>query len=241
MRYSSTGSSPIVPLIASSFGAAIAVSGNTVHVVWKDNTSGNFDVFYRRSLDVGSTFQSIINLSSKFGSTGDIAFNPGLAAFGNDVHVVWVDDTPGNLDILYRRSTDGGSPFQSMINLSTNTGASSDPEIALSGSFVHVVWLDNTDNVPNGPDILYRRSIDSGISFSNIILNPSGKNLFTFSDVPAIAAKDDNVYVVWGDEISGNHEIVYRKSTDNGLAFDATSSNLSNNAGVSHTPAIAIS
>lgn len=34
--------------------------------------------------------------------------------------VVWHDDTPGNFEILYTRSTDGGSTFSDIIkNLST--------------------------------------------------------------------------------------------------------------------------
>ncbi|MGB7663616.1 MAG: hypothetical protein WBL67_12855 [Nitrososphaeraceae archaeon] len=50
-----------------------------------------------------------------------------------------------------------------------------------------------------------------------------------------------NVYVVWGDDISGNWEILYRKSTDSGVKFDPTTSNLSTNTGTSDAPAIAVS
>ena len=42
---------------------SIAVSGN-VYVVWKDNTPGNDEVFYRRSTDGGATFGSTVNLSN---------------------------------------------------------------------------------------------------------------------------------------------------------------------------------
>ena len=39
-------------------------------------------------------------------------------------NVVWVDNTPGNYDIFYRRSTNSGASFGSTANLS-NSGASS--------------------------------------------------------------------------------------------------------------------
>ena len=32
-----------------------------------------------------------------------------IAVSGNNVYVVWVDNTLGNLDIFYKRRTDGGS------------------------------------------------------------------------------------------------------------------------------------
>ena len=50
---------------------------------------------------------------------------PAIAVSGNNVHVVWDDNTPGNSDILYRRSIDGGSTFPNVIkNLSNNAGIS---------------------------------------------------------------------------------------------------------------------
>ena len=46
------------------------------------------------------------------------------------MHVVWLDTTPGTADILYRRSTDGGTSFAAQIkNLSSNTGFSSQSAI----------------------------------------------------------------------------------------------------------------
>ena len=94
--------------IGQSARPSIAASGNNVHVVWDDNTPGNSDILYRRSLDNGITFPNIIkNLSGNAGAS----INPAIAVSGNNVHVVWHDNTPGNFDILYRRSLDGGDTF----------------------------------------------------------------------------------------------------------------------------------
>ena len=49
---------------------------------------------------------------------------PSIGVSGNNVYVVWRDNTPGNFDILYRRSTDGGSSFSSTANLRNNDGDS---------------------------------------------------------------------------------------------------------------------
>ena len=42
----------------SSVEPAIAVSGNRVFVVWDDNTQGDEEIFYRRSVDGGVSFGS---------------------------------------------------------------------------------------------------------------------------------------------------------------------------------------
>ena len=86
----------------SSFSATIAVSGNNVHVVWSDGTSGNSEILYRRSTDSGATFGPIINLSNN----AEVSTNPAIAVSGNDVHVVWNDaPTFGNFDVFYKRRT----------------------------------------------------------------------------------------------------------------------------------------
>lgn len=63
----------------------------------------------------------MINLSDN----PNISHNPAIAVFGNNVYVVWHDETPGTFDILYKRSTDGGASFvEPTQNLSNNVGGS---------------------------------------------------------------------------------------------------------------------
>ena len=45
---------------------------------------------------------------------------PQLAPNGNNVYVVWTDDTSGNTDINFRKSSDYGNNFNGPINLSRN-------------------------------------------------------------------------------------------------------------------------
>jgi hypothetical protein len=229
--------------VGSSLTPSIAVLGNSVHVAWEDNTPGNPDILYRRSTNGGSTFPNIItNLSdSALGS-----FSPAIAAEGDNVHVVWTDTTPAPTgDILYRRSTDGGASFTEPIkNLSSNAGSSAAPAIAAIGNNVHVVWQDSTPP-PMDRDILYRKSTNGGSTFPNIITNVSDNS--GDSQLPAIAAIGVNIYVVWRDNtglVAGDFDIFYRPSTDSGVTFDPTVTNVSANAGASAViavPSIAVS
>ena len=151
--------------------------------------------------------------------------------------MVWSDQTTGSGDIYFNRSTDGGATFSDTpINLSNNSGRSVDPKIAISGNNVYVIWRDNV--APESFDILFKRSTDNGATFSDTPINLS--NNPGSSDSPQIAVSGNNVYVVWADGATGNGDIYFRRSTDDGATFFGDSgTNLSHNIGASSEPKIA--
>jgi ethanolamine utilization microcompartment shell protein EutL len=208
-----------------SFRPAIAASGNNVYVVWNDITTGNAEILYKRSTDGGATFGSTINLSN---DPRDSVL-PAIAALGNVVHVVW-EAVSG---VVYTRSTDGGATFGSTINLG-NIGGS--PDISASGNNVYVMWVGSSFG--NG-EIFYRRSTDGGATFGSTINLSNNAGL---SVNPAVAVFESNVYLAWQDQdsISGDNEILYRKSIDGGSNFGNTV-NLSNKQGNQGQPDIAAS
>jgi hypothetical protein len=200
-------------------------AGNLVHVLWEDDTPGNSDILYRRD---GADFDpTTINLGNNAGFSG----SPAAVVSSNNVHVGWHDNTSGNLEVLYRRSTDGGATFGPTINLSMNPLASSGPTVAVTGSSVYVLWVDNTTGIN---DILYRMSTNGGTSFVESAKNLSsdGRN----SVNPAIGAAGNNVHVTWQDNFS---EILYRKSINEGNTFPNIIKNSSSNTGSSFNPSIA--
>jgi hypothetical protein len=202
----------------------VAVSGSTVYVVWVDNTLPHTEIFFKKSTNGGSTFGSTINLSN---SPGD-SFDPQIAISGSTVYVVWDDNTPGASDILIKRSINSGSTFGSTFNLSNNVGNSFNPQIAVSGSTVYIVWEDGT---PGNTDIFFRKSNTGTINLSNNVGN---------SFNPQIAVSGSTVYVVWDDYTPGNRDIFFRKSNTGGSTFGNTI-NLSTNIGGSSVPQIAVS
>src|SRR5918992_100225 len=49
----------------------ITAFGSNVYVVWRDNSSGSDDIYFSSSLDNGTTFNDIENLSNTNGSSTD--------------------------------------------------------------------------------------------------------------------------------------------------------------------------
>ncbi len=138
---------------------------------------------YRRSTNGGASFGSTLNLSNNSGNSGV----PAVAASGNKVYVVWEDNTPGNFDILYKRSTNSGANFGGTLNLSNTSAYSLHPAIAASGTNVYVVWYDTTQVNYN---ILYRRSTNDGANFGGTV-NVSISNTAHTAMYPAIAASNN--------------------------------------------------
>jgi hypothetical protein len=203
-------------------------SNNHVHVVWEDNTSSNFEIYYKKSTDGGVTWITKRMTYNPYNS-----FDPIIAVSSNNhVHVVWSDSTPGNSEIFNKKSTDGGAVWTTK-RLTFNSEGSFHPAIALdSNNYVHVVWQDHT---PGIAEIYYKKSTDGGAAWTTKRLTYNAG----FSGIPAIAIdSNDNLHVVWYDSTPFNSEIFYKKSTDGGVNW--ITKRLTYNSGGSYTPTIAI-
>jgi hypothetical protein len=159
-----------------------------------------------------------------------------IAASGSNVYVSWWDNrTAGNNEIFLARSTDNGQTFGKAVNLSNSTGGSADNQITAKDNDVHVVWWDNkTGNW----DVYSRTSTDGGETFSKaVMLHSIGNSTFRLSapqpnTIPVdtvLAASGNNEYVVWWDNKTGNWEVLFARSTDNGATFVDTI-NISNSS-----------
>ncbi|CAN5611438.1 hypothetical protein BH18THE1_BH18THE1_17140 [soil metagenome] len=177
----------------------IAAQDGNVYVVWQDNTTGNYDIFFRRSLANGAKFNDH-NLSKNNGTSQ----LPQIAAQGNNVYVVWQDNTTGNYDILFKRSSNNGNGFKS-VNLENTNGTSVFPQITLDGNNVYVVWQDNT---PGNDDIFLQRTLSNGTKFGDRnISNNNGT-----SERPQISISNGEIYVTWRDNDRGLYDVFFRHS-----------------------------
>ncbi|HKU49942.1 MAG TPA: sialidase family protein, partial [Nitrososphaera sp.] len=151
---------------AHSSGPQIAVAGSKVFVAWIDQSDGPRDLIFRRSTDNGGSWKSPINLSNNNPHLCPFcgADDPDFAVSGSNVYLVWFHQESGPLEIFLRRSTDSGATWKSLVNLSKNTGDSLNPQVAVFGSNVFVVWNDVT---PGNLEILLKRSNDGGATWKS--------------------------------------------------------------------------
>ena len=101
-----------------------------MYVIWHDDVLGNGQILYRKSTNAGSIFGSTINISNNPEEWW--SWISSIAAIGNNVYIVWGTDTQGNAEIFFRISRNGGSTFESAINISNDETISADPSISVS-------------------------------------------------------------------------------------------------------------
>jgi len=210
---------------------AIAIdSTDNIHVVWQDDSSGNSEIYYKRSKDGGATWSAIQNLSSTLGGS----MCPAVAiGSGDNVHIVWQDSTPGDWEIHYKRSTDGGTTWGGARRLTWTDGESLNPAIA-SGDNVHIVW---EDEAPGNYEIYYKRSTDGGTTWGEA-KRLTWTSAGSFAPATAMGTSGQ-VHVAWSDDATGNDEIYYRRSTDGGATWNGAR-RLTWTTGGSFAPAIAV-
>jgi len=211
----------------------IATSGDTVHIVWRDDRSGSDRIYYKRSQDAGTSWGTDIQLTN----TSAGSESPSVAVSGSIVHVVWQDFRGGtNYKIYYKRSTDAGTNWGTDIQLTFTSTFSLNPSVSVSGQVAHVVWQDRRDG-PNY-EIYYKRSTDGGISWgSDIRLT----NDIAYSWYPCISVLGQVVHIVWYDARDGpNFEIYYKRSTDGGISW-GNDTRLTNDPNGSALPNLSLS
>ncbi|MCK9400047.1 MAG: exo-alpha-sialidase [Bacteroidales bacterium] len=214
---------------------AIAVCGDTIHVVWNDECNSHPEVYYKRSLDGGLTWESDVRLTNQ----ADIVMYPSVAASRSIVQVAWMVGTnvgpPWYIELFYIRSPDGGSSWGKITQMTYNFGETYMPCMAVSDSVTHLVY---DDYHFNWGEIMYKRSTDMGLTWESdvrLTVDPA------WSVTPSVCAVDSIVHVAWRDERDNDKlEIYYKRSTDWGITW-GEDTRLSFDSLVSTRPSIAAS
>lgn len=217
---------------------------NNVYVVWNDGGKsqeldvsgekrivdvlfGDMEIYFARSDDFGNTFE-IKNISNTDGDS----VNPRLRIDGNNVFVVWAQDTSSSSEIYFSKSENYGLNFTAPINISNSLKNSYDSGIALQESNVYVIWKESYENQT---DILFSKSTDYGSTFDSPINLSMDKGDSLITRDTQIRAVGDNVFVVFSAEINKNREAYITISRDKGKTFEEPV-NISNNPGKSQLP-----
>jgi hypothetical protein len=131
---------------------AIAVDGSNIYVVWSDDTKGNYEIYFRKSVDGGITWTKKKRLTNNAGGS----WCPAIAVDGPNIYVVWEDTTKGNYEIYFKKSVDGGITWTKNKRLTNNEGVSGLPAIAVDGPNIYVVWEDYT---PGNYEIYFKAGV----------------------------------------------------------------------------------
>jgi hypothetical protein len=170
---------------ASSHPAIAAGASGSLHLLWDDNSPGNFEIYYKKSVNGGVTWST----NQRLTWTGGYSELPAVALDSSgQIHLTWQDNTPGNYEIYHKGSTDGGASWTASQRLIWTAGNSSGPALAADASGrLHVTWCDLT---PGNKEIYYRKG--TTVSLTPITSYSSYDNTVCYSS--AIPEYANTVY-----------------------------------------------
>jgi hypothetical protein len=192
----------------------ISSYGNYVYIVWNNENKENGGLFFVRSSNQGDNFEKAIKI--EYSDSGESQ----IAVSENKVLVVWGGLDSKNIhNIYFVKSNDNGSTFTGSKTISEKiTGSNNTSDYNQLTKIIknplnvevnnynlsYIVWQDTISQ--QNQDILLTLSNQTDNDYTKI-LNLS--NNIGVSECPSIAISGNNVYVLWEDFISGNHEIFF--------------------------------
>jgi hypothetical protein len=237
--------------LKNSFNQEISVFDDNVYVVWQESEKNNIDkniggnIILSRSIDSGSTFNSMLLVNSTINSF------PKIDSYGNNVYVVWNNENNNNSGVFLVKSSDKGINFDSVVklNVDDNFGES---QISVTRNEILISWggllakqIDNIHYViskDNGNTFTHSNSISKGIigfndaskhtQLDDVVKNPVNIEVASYNNMS---------FIVWQNSLPKQNEDILLLSLNEGQKNLASLLNLSSNPSVSECPSITIS
>jgi hypothetical protein len=204
----------------------ISSSSDNIYIVWQESVGSygttNYDIFFKKSNDNGNNFDSPINLSDNAG----FSEHPQITSVGNHIYVVWVDDSSGEREIMFSKSSDSGKTFSNSTVVSRNSISPYHVELAAEGQNVYIVW--NSFGMEMRNIILLSKSNDLGKTFGELTEIGVG-DMETY---PKIAASADEYFITWDRRDNKNTEILLIKGHKDFKKHNVTQLSKLNNEGI---------
>jgi hypothetical protein len=185
--------SPGVVLATAALGGGVQASipqfrpgttnaNSSVYVIWRNSAAnGARNIGFARSTDGGATWSAPVNITTDYNPEDFIPgidrvnTSPSLAVDynnGNIYAVYQANNTTGEGDIAFQRSTNGGTNFSTRVLVNSNPGndrAQFYPAVTVdqSNGRVHVIWYDQDPQAAGDlMELMHTYSTDGGLTWS---------------------------------------------------------------------------
>ena len=186
------------------------INQNCICTIWARSNATNDIIQFKLSPDYGANWNSTVDLSE----TGENAKDPRILTNGTSIYAIWARQESGVYTAQFRKSTDSGSAFSEVIDLSPVIFSVNNPRMVTSNDaqYIYVSWFtfDGTYT-----DVHVVGSNDSGETFTApYVLNKYGQNCKDTDITTDTSGR--NTYVVWVISNGVNDIVQIGKSNDYG-------------------------
>jgi hypothetical protein len=204
------------------FDPEIAIdSADAINVAWQDSAPGRSVIMFSRSTDGGQTFSDPKQVSTGTGNATEASI---ATDSSGRISVAWVDDSAGQSEAYYARSTDSGASFSGPINVSNFPNGNGDIHKVVVVAFHDTVYvafqngdLYGEEDIKNR-QVYVTRSVNSGVDFEEPAQVSVADNNKGRAHSPAMVVDSrGTLHMVWIDASwIGNDEglLFYSNSTD---------------------------
>jgi len=115
----------------------IAIYNKTLYLVWQeDSIYESYVIYFKKSDDHGKTWTEGVRLTDGNSSS----LSPQIAVYNNNVYVAWLESVDSNLEVFFKKSTDGGKTWGNNTQLTYDDVGSHDLTFANQGKNLYLAW-----------------------------------------------------------------------------------------------------
>ena len=201
--------------------ARIATAAGVLHAAWRDRRNGNWDVYYSRSLDRGTSWSPSVRVDDTPGADDVWEMDLAVNQSGNEVYVAWTDPRGGDTDLFARASNNGGLSWSAGVRVDTAPAGieALRPAIAVDmAGTVHVLWED-WRNATAPWQVFHSRSGTEGATWSANMQVSAAPATRMATAVALAAMGGGELHAVWRESGTGPEAILSANSLDGGASW----------------------
>lgn len=181
----------------------IAASADEYYVSWDTKDSKGTEISLIKGHKDSNNIHNVTQLG-KLNNEGIDGGESQVTADGDQVIVSWTSLVPIDKKYVYiSNSMNNGNDFGDNIPISSTN--SSNVENILINDNTYIVWQDIIDG---NEEIFYTKSNANGTSIDKPI---NVSNSIGISECPSITVSTSGIHMIWEDDTTGNHEVLYKR------------------------------
>lgn len=181
----------------------IAADADEYFVTWDKENDNDTEILFIKGHKNYNKIHNVTNLS-KLNDEGIDGGETQVAANADHLLVSWTSNMPVDEKHVYiRSSTNNGNDFGNSVRLSS-INSSNVENIIIDGNS-YIVWQ---GNIYGNQDIFFTKSNLNGTSNDKPI---NVSNNTGISECPSITVTRNGIHMVWEDDTTGNHEVLYKR------------------------------